>query len=578
MKYELYNSFADLKLLDTVFLNRGFNIGDIEHYLNTTDEDLYPLNLLDNLEQGALLLLEHIYNNKKIFIQCDSDADGFTSSAFLINYLYSIFPDYCKTNLGYRLHEGKQHGVILETIPEEADLIIIPDAGSNQFEEHQILSEQGKTILILDHHEAPYVSPHACVINNQLCNYPNKTLSGVGIVYKFCCQLDEILDLNKAEEFIDLAALGIIADVMDLRNFETKHILAKGFKNIKNPFIAQTIKDNEFLIKGVISARSFAFYIAPLINATIRLGTQEEKQILFWSMLEHMAYEKVPSTKRGHKGEEETILEQACRSCKNIKNRQSTACERSLQEIEKLIEKNNLLENKILAVKIPKDTNIPKEIVGLMANQLMSKYERPVLLLRENENQDWEGSARGNEQTALNNLKGFLSSSNLFNYCEGHKAAFGVSINETKFQEFIEYTNTKLKDITFDPCYKVDKIYQEDDVKNDDILDIAHLKPIWGQGIEEPLIAIENIKVTMGNITLMSPDKHPTLKILLPNGIELIKFRSSLEEFESLCNSASGCTRINIIGKCEKNEWNYKINPQIIIEDYEITNVIPYYF
>jgi hypothetical protein len=82
----------------------------------------------------------------------------------------------------------------------------------------------------------------------------------------------------------------------------------------------------------------------------------------------------------------------------------------------------------------------------------------------------------------------------------------------------------------------------------------------------------------MGNITLMSPDKHPTLKILLPNGIELIKFRSSLEEFESLCNSASGCTRINIIGKCEKNEWNYKINPQIIIEDYEITNVIPYYF
>ena len=107
MKYELYNSFADLKLLDTVFLNRGFNIGDIEHYLNTTDKDLYPLNLLDNLEQGALLLLEHIYNNKKIFIQCDSDADGFTSSAFLINYLYSIFPDYCKTNLGYRLHEGK---------------------------------------------------------------------------------------------------------------------------------------------------------------------------------------------------------------------------------------------------------------------------------------------------------------------------------------------------------------------------------------------------------------------------------------------------------------------------------------
>lgn len=148
----------------------------------------------------------------------------------------------------------------------------------------------GKTVLVLDHHEAPYYSEDALVVNNQLCDYPNKTLSGAGIVYKFCCYLDSILDVNVAQDLVDLAALGIIADVMDLRNYETKRILDLGFENIKNPFIQKVIEDNQFLFKGVVSARSFAFYIAPLINATIRMGTQEEKQILFWALLEHMAF------------------------------------------------------------------------------------------------------------------------------------------------------------------------------------------------------------------------------------------------------------------------------------------------
>ena len=116
-------------------------------------------------------------------------------------------------------------------------MVIIPDAGSNQYDEHRQLVEKGKTVLVLDHHEAPFYSDNACVVNNQLCDYPNKTLSGAGIVYKFCCYLDTVLDINVAQDLVDLAALGIIADVMDLRNIETKRILDLGFANIKNPFI-----------------------------------------------------------------------------------------------------------------------------------------------------------------------------------------------------------------------------------------------------------------------------------------------------------------------------------------------------
>jgi len=74
----------------------------------------------------------------------------------------------------------------------------------------------------------------------------------------------------------------------------------------------------------------------------------------------------------------------------------------------------------------------------------------------------------------------------------------------------------------------------------------------------------------------MSPDKNPTLKITLSNETSLIKFKSSQEEFEEL--KTSGMITLNIVGRCERNIWNGKINPQIIIEDYEIAKKVEYYF
>jgi single-stranded-DNA-specific exonuclease len=134
-----------------------------------------------------------------------------------------------------------------------------------------------------------------------------------------------------------------------------------------------------------------------------------------------------------------------------------------------------------------------------------------------------------------------------------------------------------LADFDFTPSYRVDFIFNNDDMNTNSILEIANLKSIWGQGVEEPLIAIERICVHKDSIKLMSADKNPTLKITLPNGMSLIKFRSSNEEYESLCSDL-GCVTINIVGKCERNIWNGMISPQVIIEDYEIVGRSNYYF
>ena len=86
----------------------------------------------------------------------------------------------------------------------------------------------------------------------------------------------------------------------------------------------------------------------------------------------------------------------------------------------------------------------------------------------------------------------------------------------------------------------------------------------------------KGIKVTSNNITLMSANKNPTIKITLQNGTSLIKFGASQAEFESL--KSSGYTEIDVIGTCAINEWQGMITPQILIKDYEVVGKQDYYF
>lgn len=531
------------------------------------------------------MLIYHIGQNHKIMIQVDSDCDGYTSAALLINYLNCIFPSFVQNNISYRPHTGKIHGILLDTIPTDIKLVIAPDASSNDYEIHKELKSKGIDVLVIDHHEAPKVSEYACVINNQLCNYPTKSLSGVGMVYKFCSLIDKYLNVNYANDFLDLVALGEIADVMDFRFFETKHLIQKGLQQIKNPYFKMMVEKDDYHMSQGVTPHKVAFYIAPYINAVTRSGTIEEKQIIFEAMLDFKAYEMIPSTKRGYKSQFETRVEQACRSSKNIKNRQTKNRDASLEIIKQVIEDQNLLENKILLIQLqnPVDTNLS----GLIANQLQSEYQKPVLLLnkviKDNGTQQvqisWEGSGRGFEKSELKDFKKFLTDSGYFMYAEGHANAFGAGILDKNVQDFIQYANNQLKDFDFTPKYRVDYIYHFDDINTLDLMNIAEWADLWGQGVEEPYIVLENIKIESNKIRL-NGTRSRTLNLNLSSPLEdvsLVKFRSSEEEFEKIKpKSDLGCVTINVIGTCELNIYTGK--PQIIIEDYEIVESTAYYF
>lgn len=589
MEYQLITPLlpqntVDLNVVERVFLNRGINPRDVDHYLHTTDNDILDPSQIDNIERGAKMLIQHIAQNDNVLIQVDSDCDGFTSAATLINYLNCLFPGFVQSHIYYRIHTGKQHGIIPSEVPSSIKLVIAPDSSSNDFEQHKELHERGVDVLVIDHHEADKISEYACIINNQLCDYPTKSLSGVGMVYKFCCYIDSLLGVNYANDFLDLVAVGMVGDMMDLRDFETRHLVTLGLNKIRNPYLKGMVKTQDFSISkgGGLCPFTVSFYIVPQVNATIRVGTQDEKLMLFESMLDYRGYEQIPSTKRGCKGQTETRVEQACRNCTNIKNRQTKARDASLDTIKHIIEDENLLDNKLLVIRLPRSFAVDRNLTGLIANQLMSTYQRPVLLLSEVQNSEtgevsWEGSGRGYDKSKFDNLREFLKECGYAMYAEGHANALGAGILDSQFDNFINYSNQALQDFDFTPCYKVDRILQANDFNPKDILDIAEMKTVWGQGVEEPLFAIENIKVTKDNLVLMSPDKSPTLKITLPNGTSLIKFKGSKEEYE-LLYSELGCVTINIVGKCERNVWNGKINPQVIVEDYEIVGTNKYYF
>ena len=578
MKYKLIaKPNKNYSPMQQILVNRGIDVKDIEHYLKTSDADILNPDLLDNMIEGVKRLISAIKNQEKIFLIVDCDADGFTASAALVNYIYKVFPS-AMDLLSIQLHEGKEHGIeekwLEEIVANEYKLVICPDASSNDYNQHKFLKDNGIDVLVLDHHDAEEVSENAIIINNQLSDYPNKTLSGVGIVYKFCSKIDELMKIKEADTILDLVSLGMIADMMDMRNFETKHLIQKGLTRIENPFFKALVERQAYSIGETVTPIGVAFYIAPLINATIRVGTQNEKEIMFKAMLNHCAYDMIPSTKRGEKGKTEAVVVQAVRNATNVRNRQKKARDNGFEYVEQIIAANNLDKNKIIVVQVSED--LDKNLTGLIANQLMAKYQKPVLLVRETDEGLLQGSARGYDKSELKDLKSFLLESGFMEYAEGHAAAMGVGIYKDKVNALVDYSNTVLANYDFSACYDVDYEYMSNDFKAQDIIDIGSMKSLWGKGVDEAMVVIKGIKITSNNITLMSANKNPTIKITLQNGTSLIKFGASQAEFESL--KSSGYTEIDVIGTCAINEWQGMITPQILIKDYEVVGKQDYYF
>ena len=593
VRYQLINKpNENFSTIQQILYNRGIAESKISHYINLSDQDINSFLLLgeENLKEALSRILHAITLKKKTLIIVDCDCDGYTSAALLINYLYKIFPTWVENYVDWYMHDSKQHGLsdcIDFILERQYELILCPDSSSNDYDKHQLLAENNIDVIVLDHHLADHISPNAVIVNNQLSDYPNKELSGVGIVWQFCRYIDSILEINYADDFLDLVALGNCGDMMSLRSFETRYLITKGFKkeNIKNPFIDYMIDKNSFPLSKAdyvssnpdmgCTSMGAAFFIVPFVNAITRSGTIEQKNLLFNSMLNHKAFTEVISNKRGHKlGQKEKLILQAIRTVTNVKNRQTRAEDAGLVMLEKMIETNHMLNHKILLFLL-EPNKIDSEIRGLIANKFMAKYQRPCCLLTKtnrNSKETYEGSMRGYTKTGIDSFKEVLEQCPGVLYVEGHDNAAGLGIEADHISDFLYKIDQLLEDVSVEPIYRIDYNFNEKENNNQRILDIANMNDYWGQDVDRAYVNI-NFKVTDSNFKVM---KSNTLKFSLPNGLSIIKFNGTEEEITRF--TTTGYLEVNAICKCNKNQWNGCVYPQLIMQDFEIVDSAKYYF
>jgi len=611
MKYkrlDFYNEHPELPQNDIVTcILEARGVKDVEHLMNVSEKDVLNPFLILNMQKGIDLLLEHIKLGNKINVLIDEDVDGDTSASFMYKYIKEKF-DY--TNIIFTTNENKEHGIKvkrLDKIHPEKDyqLLIVPDAGTNDIKEHRILKNRDVDVLILDHHPTTKKKfPNAIVINpNQvLCKYPNKDLSGVGVVYKFCQAIDTLIKNNvSANDYLDLVALGMIGDSMDLRSYETRYLALKGIEvmnkakdiyleegipNFGNPLINAFInKKKDYDLKN-ISFHSLSWRVIPLINSCIRSGTEDEKVEMFKAFVGEgspVMYTPRRKSKDDPKPEPMEVAHEVdmVRVLTNIKSRQTKELEKAMALIEERIIEKNLNENKILFVD---GTEIVenKSLTGLVAQKIASKYMKPCVILKQYSDDTYGGSFRNySSLSVIESIQSLFHESGFFDkdiMNMGHPNAGGHKILTENLVPARDWLNEKLKHVEFDLVYPVDYIIPFRRLDPKVVLKIGRLQSAWGNTIPTPRFAITNVKAKVEEVELIG-EKANIIR-MKKGDITFIKFYSSAVEADKMrMKNTTGFGKspkvvvFDFIVEMESNVFEGKEYPQLVIVDYNVREI-----
>lgn len=563
-----------------VFKNRG--IEDYETYLNLDDSVIIPYKKLDNIHNSTESFMKHFNDKDRITILVDSDPDGYCSAAMMYNYIKQLDSEY---PVDYKMHNrAKSHGlddVIDELIIDDPHFLIIPDAGTNDIEECKTLKEKGWDILILDHHEQEEENPYALIVNNQISkDYSNKDFCGAGVVYKFLQALDEETWNEFADTYLDLCALANISDVMDIRSFETRRIINIGLANINNKCLEAFIKAQDYSMNGKVNIHNVQWYITPVLNGMIRIGSSEEKELLFRAFIETDESFEYKTRARKEKTSEtiqESIYNRAVRLSKNAKSRQDKMKDKC---VEQLIEMADTIPEENKTIILDTSDVLDNGLTGVIAIKIAEKYNKPCILLnkffdKKSKEIRFGGSARNVNHSPIDSFKDIVNETKSFEWGKGHAQAFGINLKIDKLDGATAELNSLLKDIVYDSTYNVDFIFQQS-VPIKCVSEMAQFEDIIGQGIEEPTIAVENIWLLREDFEIFGKNED-TISFELGE-IKCIQFKchEGNKLYEWLNDTWNEVDQVNftIVGKPSINEYNGVKKLQIIIEDLNVIQTV----
>ncbi|KUK80329.1 MAG: Single-stranded-DNA-specific exonuclease RecJ, partial [Mesotoga prima] len=248
-------------------------------FLNPDKTILHDPFILEGMQLAVRTIIETRERNESIVVFGDYDVDGVTSTALL--YLAMKRMGF---NVSYyiplRLEEGYglSKGAIKDLREQGHKLLITVDCGVTSFEEIKYAKEIGFNVVVTDHHEVKDILPPADAIVNPKRpddNYPFKGLAGVGVAFKLLVALNETLHCPiDPEEYLDIVALGTIADIVPLRD-ENRYIVRQGTAKIQSsPLLGLKALLSYLRIPSEnLTAQDIAFKIAPKLNAAGRMDS-----------------------------------------------------------------------------------------------------------------------------------------------------------------------------------------------------------------------------------------------------------------------------------------------------------------
>lgn len=496
------------EVFDTILQQRG--VQDAKHFLNPIEEDLLPLDSLYRIDEAYIRINRAIEENENIGILFDTDTDGIAAGTIMTRYLRHFADD-----IFTYIDDGKQHGLKGQNLQQFAslDLLIVVDSLDEDEIQYKELSEVGIDVLILDHHaikrEIPY-DTYTILISSQR-DYDNSQLSGAGVVWKFCKYLDEQFLTDYADELVDLAACGLVGDMMDMTVMENRYIVSKGLEKIYNPAVKKIVGGFEF------NSTAIAFSIAPIVNAANRMGENETAMNAFLedNNKQVLAYVK------------------ALKKCKEEQNQE---VERLLPNVYEQCEKQK--DQKVIAVYI--DTQYG--IAGLLGNKLLEKYQKPILVLKDIGSK-YAGSMRA---VGVDDFRKICNDSG-YAKADGHELASGIQIKKSDLNNFLSYIETNLPEFK-EPTIDIDIQIDVEDITRRLVENIKKIDRISGTNFKPVRAYMDNI--CDYEIGQMSDYKHLVLK---PNDyLQIIKWNfdgsfddmedhsTMNDEFEAVCSLDSG--------------------------------------
>lgn len=567
-KWMVYNKKADFQKIGSEFgidpviarLIRNRDIQDmkeIRSYLYGTLAEIPSPWKMKDMERAVQILQKKITQKKKIRIIGDYDIDGVTATCILLKGLKRLnanvdtyIPDRVKD--GYGMHEQ----LIDKALEDGIDTILTCDNGVAAAAEIEYAKKEGLTVIVTDHHDIPFrdtedgriwIIPKADAVVNPKqndCLYPNKNICGAVVAWKLIWALYERLGIDSDEiwDFLELAAIATVGDVMDLQG-ENRIIVKEGLKKLSSTSFegmkALICVNN--LEGAEITAYHVGFVIGPCINASGRLDTAARslELLLADNMEDAMKLaDDLYDLNQSRKAMTEQGKEQAIQS----------------------IEENNLGKDRVLVVYLP---DCHESLAGIIAGRIREAYNKPVFVLTKGAD-GVKGSGRSIEAYSM--YEELVKCSDLLTQFGGHPMAAGLSMEEKNVEFFRRRLNDNctLTEQELIPKIMIDVPMPISYLSKKLTEQLKVLEP-FGKGNSKPLFAQKNLRAV--GIRVLGRNRNVAKMLLIDeNGIKMdAVYFGEAQEFVDFVQAHD---TISVTYYPEINVFQGRENLQAVIKNY----------